>query len=550
MREGTTSTATANSRAGPWDEPSEPYFQFDMSSVTIEEEEDEAARTEITGPPQPQEDPRSNGGGGGDQQEAAAAAADDDDDDEEDDTEAQTQQQQQTVRRLMKMRPIPLIYRLPNTAFGVCMGLAGNAILWKTASGQPGTVLFQHSFASTCHAVLWYTALVAAVLVSLAHVYKAVYKWPLVQAELHNNIRVHFYNGPHLVLIMLALGVPQSASSESLRVVFGIALFLQTAITQTVYDQWLFEDMSSISCAKPPFLLSTVGWFLLAVLGHPAEIEQQWGLSIPQFCFGVGSVFYLMVVFAIFNHLHQVRHVFRGSPSLTLLMAPPSVAVVALDNFNKSLSASSFDANNGGSDESSAPVVGQFSLAASFVLGWIFILFVLLGKIGPRIATKPAVFGEYWAYVFPLAAVATAWLRYASVVGTRAAEVVGMFFLAFASLALVLVVCRMTYHTTLCVLGKANWGDPLLMVDSSRHSVRYPLEPTLQRRPSDNNFRDDSMFLQRSNDTMRGSLRGDDHDRSHPPEPTITVQARISPNSSSGSREHAPMFFRISAMTG
>ena len=262
-------------------------------------------------------------------------------------------------------RPIPIYLRLPNTAYGISMGLAGQAILWRTAE-QSFTIF--GGWADTINLTLWCSAVLVAIFVTVAHVYKVLFKWSMFEAELKDEIRIHFFNGPNLTLILLALGVPAVVpmAVKGLQVVFAIGLLYQTVFTQVIYEQWLFGKDSSVSAAKPPFLLSMMGWVLLAALGTPAEIENTWGLSIPQFCMGIATVFYLMVVFAIFNSLHQFRDVFRGSPSLTLLLAPPSVAVSALENFKQSMEAT------------------EPSQASCAVLGWALILFILLGKIGPK----------------------------------------------------------------------------------------------------------------------------------------------------------------------
>ena len=262
-------------------------------------------------------------------------------------------------------RPVPIYLRLPNTTYGISMGLAGHAILWKTAEKS---VNIFGGVADAINTTLWFAALVVAVLVTVAHVYKFFYKWSMFEAELKDKIRVHFFNGPNLTLILLGLGVPSVVpiAPEGLRVIFAIGLLYQTVFTQVIYDQWLFGKESSVSVAKPPFLLSVIGWLLLATLGTPAGIKDSWGLDIPEFCLGIALVFYLMVLFSIFNSLHQFRDVFRGSPSLTLLLAPPSVAVTALDKLNQETESR------------------DFSHAGCAMLGWAIILFILLGKIGPK----------------------------------------------------------------------------------------------------------------------------------------------------------------------
>lgn len=262
-------------------------------------------------------------------------------------------------------RPIPIYLRLPNTAYGICMGLAGQAILWQTA--EQSVTIFG-GLADKINFTLWLASLMVAFFVTVAHVYKFFFKWSMFEAELKDTIRVHFFNGPNLTLILLGLGVPSRVpiTVKCLQVIFAIGLLYQTVFTQVIYDQWLFGKNSSVSVAKPSFLLSVIGWLLLAALGTPADIENSWGLNIPQFCMGIATVFYLMVVFSIFNSLHQFRDVFRGSPSLTLLLAPPSVAVSALDNFKQDTETK------------------EFSQISCAVLGWALILFILLGKIGPR----------------------------------------------------------------------------------------------------------------------------------------------------------------------
>jgi hypothetical protein len=53
----------------------------------------------------------------------------------------------------------------------------------------------------------------------------------------------------------------------------------------------------------------------------------------------------------------------KGSPGMFLLIAPPSVAVICLDLFN---------------DDSSA-----FSETAEMLLGWVYVLLILLICLGP-----------------------------------------------------------------------------------------------------------------------------------------------------------------------
>ena len=340
------------------------------------------------------------------------------------------------------------------------MGLAGNAILWKTIGSSD---LFNAELTRVTHFLnvfLWIVALSVTLSLILCYIYKCIFHFPLVLKEWNDPVRIHFMNTPHLILLLLATGIPEGhilqASAQSLRVIFGVGLVAQIGITQHVYcENWLFHPTASISCSKPPFLMSTVGWFFLANFGFSVDIPGSWGLAIPQFCLGIGSMFYLMVTNAIMNSLHANRKQLKGSPSLTMLLAPPSLGILALDSFGR-------NSNNG--DEQNN--VG-FSNAAAMVMGWVLILFLIFVKAGPTIVRAPCVLGEYWAYVFPLAAVANAFLRYGLTEQTTAAIGVAATFIAIATMALVAVSARMFYHTVQCIRGKARWGDPLLGIEST-----------------------------------------------------------------------------------
>jgi tellurite resistance protein TehA-like permease len=201
----------------------------------------------------------------------------------------------------------------------------------------------------------------------------------------------------------------------------------------------MFAHSASLtSTAKPPFLISTVGWFLLTVLGQGAKIEQDWGVALPSFCFGAGTFLYIIVVIVLFNG----SKFDRGSPALFLLIAAPALAVSALDIFDEDPT--------------------EFSQAAEFVLGWCLVVVLLLCRVGPTIAERPPVLGMYWAYVFPLSGLASATIRYAKVRKSTASEVMATVFLVVAALALVIVFCRSSMHAYLVLRGRDEWGDPQL----------------------------------------------------------------------------------------
>ena len=227
------------------------------------------------------------------------------------------------------------------------------------------------------------------------------------------------------------------------QVIWFVAFMSQLVITLFVYERWLFSKTANIfSAAQPQFLLSTVGWFLLTVLGQQVIEPDTSGLNLPIYCLGIGVILYLLAVIGIINRLHLAPRS-KGSPALTLLVAPPSVGVVALFNINETL--------------------------ACAALGYCLIIFLLLIKLGPKIAAKPPSLGAYWAYVFPTTALATATLRNFALTPGTGSKVMAWEFVGVANLALVAVLLRMSVQIYTTTFEDDVWGDPLIKMKQEQH---------------------------------------------------------------------------------
>jgi tellurite resistance protein TehA-like permease len=340
----------------------------------------------------------------------------------------------------------PVWMRLPNTSFGIPMGIAGQAIMWKTAGNAP--FINDKINSQMISAAFWVASLLAMAIISTGYCMKAFFHFHLVKDEYNDSSRVHFLNMPHLIMLMLTISVPENTSGLTLvggdagkRILFGLGFVIQVLFTQRIYESWLFSDTHNISCARPQFLLSTVGWFFLATLGAQTNIEAEWGIALPTFCLGFGMILYFMLAISIFNAIHFTPQA-KGSPALFLLIAPPSLGVVALDLI--------------------IAQEGEFPIMSQLLLGWCLGIFMLLIKIGPEILKPPPALGAYWAYVFPMSALATALIRYAITETTRTTEVFALIFVVFAVIALVVVFIRTSIHAFQAFSGNAEWGDPLL----------------------------------------------------------------------------------------
>mmetsp|Transcript_54418 Transcript_54418/g.80780 ORF Transcript_54418/g.80780 Transcript_54418/m.80780 type:complete len:380 (+) Transcript_54418:36-1175(+) len=314
----------------------------------------------------------------------------------------------------------PLWARMPNTAFGIGLGLGGQTIMWKTLSMASHFPII----GPTTNKVFWGLALAAMGIILILYVYKAI-KYPfVVKAEWKNPVRSHFFSAPHVFVLMVSIGVPNNLvqTKNVLRVIFGVTLGLQTILTNPLYIRWLFDANASIKSARPQFLFSCVGWFFLAVLGLQTNISDEWGINIPAFCFGSGLFLYLIIITSNFLSLSRAAGV-KKSPAMFLFIAPPSVAVIAAEGF-----------------------YGGFLTASQFLLGWCLVLLVLLIRIVPSVEKSSSSFGTYWAYVFPLAGIATSSVRYAESQPSIASCGLAYILVAVSLITLLAVFVREVYN--------------------------------------------------------------------------------------------------------
>ena len=341
----------------------------------------------------------------------------------------------------------PPLRRFPNTSIGIALGFAGNSLLWRTLDATPFSHDALGDAARSLNWLLWVAGIVALLLATLALALKAAFHTDVVRAEYRHPVRCHFYCGPHIAILMLALGTPHDAVHVgSRRAVFASCAVLQAGHATVFYSRWLFSEAATLSVARPPYLLSTVGWFLLAVLAQASELEEAWQLPLAAWCFGAGCVMYSLVVIAVFLGIKDDPGM-KGQPALFLLLAPSSVAALALQGFT-----------------------GGFGAASQAVLGYNMAVLLVLVRLGPQICRKPAVLGTYWAYVFPLAALATCGVQQAGS-GVPAgresfpAQVLAWVLVALASTMLVVVMLRLlNHHTRVLRVGEVVWEDPILAV--------------------------------------------------------------------------------------
>jgi tellurite resistance protein TehA-like permease len=262
----------------------------------------------------------------------------------------------------------------------------------------------------------------------------------VVKAEYLHPVRFNFLVGPCIAICMLAIAMPPDVEDpkDVLQVIWVIALFYQFSAALVVYHRWLFASDAS-EMAAAPYLLSIVSWFLLCLLGRTSGMDKSLELPVSAMCYGVGCFFSVFVYPFILTGIHSGRTE-RGSPALFLMLAPLSVAGLGL----------------------AALSGGQLTAGAEAIFGIVVCLFFLLARQGPKLLERPIVIGVYWAYVFPLAAMATFAINIARTYQSALAETVAAILSVMAILGFFAVISRMSFHMFQVARGNAAWIDPLV----------------------------------------------------------------------------------------
>lgn len=340
--------------------------------------------------------------------------------------------------------------RVPNTVFSVALALGSHAILWqKVASdlcdGGGLTGIFR-----VLNYFFWAASLFILLFVGMLYLLKIYFHYDITLAEWRDPVRSNFNMAPGICVILLTLGVPRdlfdnmhpdsmTALTMYYRIGFFIGLAFQVLMVQLFYQRWMGVETQQLKAASTPYLLTVINWFLLSLLGCKAEILECTGLDLPPMLFGVGCFFAAVIYSNIFQRMHEGTPIARGHPAMFLVLAPLSVASQAIAAMND----------------------GVFGGVSRGIFGLAIILFLCLLSSGPQLLRKPAFPGIYWAYVFPLAALACAAIMYASTEGSRSARFVAWMFVAIAAIGLILVFCRMFHHQVQFMRGLSTLEDPL-----------------------------------------------------------------------------------------
>ncbi|KAF8733568.1 hypothetical protein HU200_014873 [Digitaria exilis] len=279
----------------------------------------------------------------------------------------------------------PFLLRFPVSAFGMCMGMSSQAILWKRIAISAST-RFLH-ITVKINLVLWCVSVALMFVVWSLYACKVVFYFEAVRREYYHPIRVNFFFAPWIACLFLAIGVPDAVASTLPNWLWYVLMTPIVCLELKIYGQWISGGQRRLSrVANPSNHLSIVGNFVGALLGGIMGLKEG-----PMFFFSVGLAHYMVLFVTLYQRLPTSETLPRDlHPVFFLFVAAPSVACLAW-----------------------ARITGEFGYGSRVAY---FIAMFLYASLAVRINLfRGFSFSlAWWAYTFPMTSAAIASIRYAS----------------------------------------------------------------------------------------------------------------------------------------
>ena len=317
---------------------------------------------------------------------------------------------------------VPLLLRFPVVLFGAPLGIVSQSVLYHSVS-KWHTGGFVGSLCASLNWGFWVCGNSLFVIVALLYAARvASYPWTL-RREWSHDVRSNFAFAPIMILLLSALGAPESLRSESaMKALWWVCNIWYVLLALPLYQSWYRKASRTLHHGNPTYQIAVVSNFLLATVGFKLGY-----MDLPLANLAIGFVFQTTVFIGLFTatpppHIYdeaergdEARNVRSDSiftpcctvwltrpskiwtirdpslnPVMFLFIAPPSLASVSVAGYAKS-----FD--------------NPLSLGCFFLGLFMYALQIASINVFFCLPFTPS----WWAYTFPMTAAATASVAYA-----------------------------------------------------------------------------------------------------------------------------------------
>ena len=299
------------------------------------------------------------------------------------------------------------IKNLPVNLFASVMGIAGLSIAWRQAAHAYGvSPLFAQ--------VAGVAAVVVFLLLGAGYLLKAARHPGTVAGEFRHPVAGNFFGTITISLLLLSSVVAQ-VSGILAEVVWTAGTLATLALCLTVATRLLHGRVEPTH-AVPAWFIPGVATLDIAVAG--GTMPMPWAHEVNLFALAVGSMLALLFFTMIMARLIHHDPLPPGMlPSLIIMMAPFEVGFLAYTNFT-----------------------GHVDTFAGLLFYFGLFMFIVLA---PKVIRRDIPFATgWWAVSFPLAALASAALRYAAFVQAWPLTALAFILLAMLTLSIVVLSAR------------------------------------------------------------------------------------------------------------
>ena len=259
----------------------------------------------------------------------------------------------------------------PVMMFAIVMGLSGLAIAWQKAGAWLG-------MSKSIGEYLLYLDTAVFVIITLTYIVKLIVYPKEVLEEWNHPVRINFFAAISISLLMLAIIYKEEYKNIALYFWYtGTAM--HTFLTLYTISRWINHNQE-INHSNPAWFIPIVGNLLVPVGGIGFA-----STHVLMYFFSVGFFFWIILFAVLLNRIvfhHQLPQKFM--PTLFIFLAPPAVAFIAYFKLFHQMDAFAMT---------------LFNIAVFFTLLLVFMYRSFLGL---------KFFISWWAFVFPVAAMAIA----------------------------------------------------------------------------------------------------------------------------------------------
>ncbi|XP_002973316.2 guard cell S-type anion channel SLAC1 [Selaginella moellendorffii] len=320
----------------------------------------------------------------------------------------------------------PFLLRVPANVFGVSIGLSAQSLLWAEIHDASSLSYLKHVPKGVLFA-LWSIGVFVHTVLFSAYALKCVFYFEAVRREFHHPVRVNYFFAPWVAAMLLALSTPKDIAKRLHPWLLGVFMGPVFALEVKIYGQWLFGGERRLSkVANPTTHLALTGNFVGSLLSHVVGWKE-----FAIFLFAVGLAHYVVLFVTLYQRLPTNETLPKElHPVFFLFIAAPSIASEAWEM-----------------------LAGSFDYPARLIhFVGLFLFISLIVRLNFFRGFRFSI--AWWAYTFPVAAIAMTANRYGLVVSSWLTDAMTSFFI-FLSVAIVACVL------VLSILHAVLWGTLL-----------------------------------------------------------------------------------------